>query len=86
MQEQRKILQKILAKVIKNHRMEDRKSISLLSAEIGMTKSILADLEKGIKDPRLSTLWRIAQGLNLSLSVIIQELEQTLGEDFSLID
>ena len=50
-----------------------------------MGKSMWADLEKAIKDPQLSTLWRISEGLNVPLSSIIIELEKNLGKDFSLI-
>lgn len=47
------------------------KSISLISAEIGMTKSMWADTEKSIKDPQFTTLWRIAEGLEIPLSKLI---------------
>ena len=77
--------QKAISEVIKTHRLEQNKSISLVSNEIGMTKSMWADLEKSIKDPQLSTLWRIAEGLEIPLSTIIKELEKNLGKDFSLI-
>ena len=50
-----------------------------------MTKSMWADLEKAIKDPQLTTLLRIAEGLEVPLSRIIIELENTLGREFSLI-
>ena len=59
----KKIFQKEIGQIVKKHRLKTGKSISLLSAEIGMTKSMWADLEKGIKDPQLSTLWRICEGL-----------------------
>lgn len=78
-------LQKTISEIIKTHRLEQNKSISLVSNEIGMTKSMWADLEKSIKDPQLSTLWRIAEGLEIPLSTIIKELEKNLGKDFSLI-
>lgn len=78
-------LQKAISEIIKAHRLEQNKSISLVSNEIGMTKSMWADLEKSIKDPQLSTLWRIAEGLEIPLSTIIKELEKNLGKDFSLI-
>lgn len=78
-------LQKAISGIIKTHRLEQNKSISLVSNEIGMTKSMWADLEKSIKDPQLSTLWRIAEGLEIPLSTIIKELEKNLGKDFSLI-
>ena len=81
----KKCLQKALSQIISNHRQQQHKSISLISDEIGMTKSMWADLEKSIKDPQLSTLWRISEGLNIPLSSIIIELEKNLGKDFSLI-
>ena len=51
-----------------------------------MTKSMWADLEKSIKDPQLSTLWRISEALDIPLSVIVIELENALGEGFSLVN
>ena len=72
--------------LIKKERLKTNRSISLLSAEIGITKSILADTEKGIKDPQLSTLWRLSQGLNIPLSEVIKKLETELGKNFSLIE
>lgn len=82
----KKLLQNKIAKIINKHRIQKNKSISLISAEIGMTKSMWADLERGIKDPQISTLWRIAEALEIPLSEIIKELEKNLNEDFSLIN
>ncbi|MFR1673143.1 MAG: helix-turn-helix domain-containing protein [Candidatus Gastranaerophilaceae bacterium] len=75
-----------LGLIIKELRKQKKKSISLISAEIGMTKSMWADLEKGIKDPQFSTVLRIAEALNFPASEISKELEKRLGEDFSLIE
>jgi len=80
------IYKNALGEIVKKYRLEKNKSISLISAEIGMTKSMWADLEKGIKDPQLSTLIRIAEGMNITASQIIEELEQKLGKNFTLID
>ncbi len=66
--------------------IERNKSISLISDEIGMTKSMWADLDKSIKDPQLSTLWRISEALDIPLSVIVIELENALGENFTLVN
>lgn len=81
----KKVLQKALSDIIRQHRQAQMKSISIVSDEIGMTKSMWADLEKAVKDPQLTTLWRISEGLNLPLSTIIIELEKKLGKEFSLI-
>jgi len=82
----KQILQDKISKIIKTHRLAKKKSISLISDEISMTKSMWADLEKAIKDPQLSTLWRISEGLEIPLSVLIKELEASLDKDFTLID
>lgn len=82
----KKLMQQTLSSIIKKYRIERNKSISLISDEIGMTKSMWADLEKSIKDPQLSTLWRISEALDIPLSVIVIELENALGEGFSLVN
>ncbi len=48
-----------------------------------MTKSMWADMEKGIKDPQFSTLFRMSEGLDISLIKIIKELYEILLEDFT---
>ncbi len=82
----RQILQNTLAKIIKEKRVLKNKSITLISNEVGMTKSMWADMERGIKDPQFSTLFRISEGLEISVCDIINELLASLPEDFSLID
>ncbi len=75
-----------LASIVKKHRVEHNKSMFLISAEIGIARTMWGDLEKAIKDPQLSTLWRIAEALEIPLSELIKELEAELGHDFSLIE
>ena len=86
MQENKIRLQKTLAAIVKKHRNASKKSISLLSNEIMLAKSLWSDLESGKKDPQLSTLWRIAEALDIPLSAIIKELEEKMGRDFSFFD
>ena len=49
---------KSIAKIVRKHRADV--SISQLSNEIGLSKSIWSELEKGRKDIQLTTFWRIA--------------------------
>lgn len=83
MQAKKQKLQNAIAKVVKEHRI---KSITKSADEIGMGKSLWADLENGIKDPQLSTLWRIAEGLDIKPHILIELIENQLGEDFSFIE
>ena len=52
------------------------------SKGIGLTKSVWSKVEEGERDPQLSTIWRMAESLNIPLSEIIKEIEKELGEDF----
>ena len=83
MQELKKELQKAIAKVVKEHRT---KSITKSADEIAMGKSMWADLENGIKDPQLSTLWRIAEGLDIKPHILIKMIEDEVGENFSFLE
>lgn len=83
MQEQRKKLQLAIANVVKSHRT---KSITKSADEIGMGKSMWADLENGIKDPQFSTLWRIAEGLDIKPHELVKKIEDELGQNFSFLE
>ena len=83
MQEIRKVFQEKVAKVVKQSRT---KSITKSSDEIGMHKTIWATLEKGTKDPQLSTVWRIAEGLDMKPHELIKKIEDELGENFSFLE
>ena len=83
MQEARKKLQIAIAKVVKSNR---KKSITKSADEIGMGKSLWADLENGIKDPQFSTLWRIAEALEIKPHVLVMMIERELGDDFSFLE
>ena len=83
MQELKKEFQKAIATVVKKHR---KKSITKSADEIGMGKSLWADLENGIKDPQFSTLWRIAEGLDIKPHILVEQIEKELGNNFSFLE
>lgn len=80
MQDLKKELLTVTGKIIKKYR--GNKSISLLSDEIDLSKSIQSGIEKGNKDIQLTTLWQIAEGLNIKPSELLKEIENTLKKDF----
>ena len=76
MQESKIIVQKTIAEIIKEYRLKEKKSISLISNEINLSKSIWSQVEKGVKDIQISTLWRICEALEIPLSTLILEIEK----------
>lgn len=84
MQGKKEKLLKALAKVIKNLRAQN--SISKLSLEVDISKSIWFMIEQAKRDAQLSTIWKIAEALNVKPSKLIKSIEEELGEHFSFIE
>jgi transcriptional regulator with XRE-family HTH domain len=85
MQEEKKqIILSALAKASK--RLRGDKSQYMLGAEYDIPSSVISDIERGVKDPQLTTIFKLAFGYNMSLSEFVKELEKELPENFSITD
>ena len=79
-------LVKAIGEIIKRHREEQNKTMYSISAEAGVPKATWRELELGLKDFRFTTIWKIAEGLDIPLEQLIKELREKLGADFTLIE
>lgn len=84
MQDKRAKFLKVLAEVVKKYREESKVSINQAAHEIDLSKSIWSVIEQGKRDPQLTTLWKIAEVLNIPLSQIIADMEKELNKDYFL--
>jgi transcriptional regulator with XRE-family HTH domain len=75
---------KTLGDIIKEHREAKGKTIYKISAEAGLPKATWRELELGLKNFRFTTLWKIAEGLDIEPARLLDELKTRMGEDFSL--
>lgn len=48
-------------------------SLDRMSAETGVSKAMLGQIERGESSPTVATLWKIAGGLNVSFSTLLTE-------------
>ena len=81
------ILIKTLGEIIKKHREASGKTIYSISAESSMSKSTWREAELGVcKDINLTTLWKIAEGLDIAPAELLNEVSSVLVKDFSLTD
>lgn len=80
------VIIKTLAKVIKEEREKQGKSQRVLADECAFQRSLLSRLENGLNEPKLVSLWTIAEALNLKPSELIEKVEDRLPRDFSLIE
>ena len=84
MQDNKKVILKALAKTMKT--LRGKQSQFIMASENDISISIISTAERGLKDPQLTTLYKIAEAYGMSLSNFIKELEKNLPENFSLID
>ena len=78
-------LVKKLGNIIKRHREEQEKTMYKISAECSIHKDSWRLIERGlVNDIKISSLWKIAEGLDIPPETLITELRKELGEDFSL--
>lgn len=75
----------MLGEIIKKHRLEQKKTIYKISAECSIHKDSWRLIEKGlVNDIKLSSLWKIAEGLELEPTDILNEAKSILGKDFTI--
>lgn len=79
----KKIL-KSLAKHTKKLRGET--SQFMLCSENDISCSIISTIERAMKDPQLTTVFKLAEAFELKASEFIKLIESDLPEDFSLIE
>ena len=81
----KKLLYKTLGEIIKKLRDKDKKSVYVNSAICGMSTNSWNRVEKGISlDPSFTTIWKIAEVLGIKPSELLKEVENRLGDKFSL--
>ena len=82
--EKKKLIMRILGESV--IRLRGEKSQFILASENDISSSIISTIERGLKDPQLTTFFKIAEALNMKPSELLLEIENQLTKDFSLID
>lgn len=77
---------KALSSVLSKKRKEAKKSQRMFAFEYGLHKSMISRFESCSSEPKLFSLWKIANILGLKLSELLCLLEAELGENINLTD
>lgn len=80
----KQILCNALAKVMK--KLRGLKSLSTFASEYGLSTSIICNAERGLKDPQLTTLYKLSEAYNIPFDKFIQLIMNELPEGYTLID
>lgn len=68
-------LGKIIAHNLKELRTERDLTLGQLSKISGVSKAMLSDIEKGGSNPTINTIWKIANGLNVPYTRLIEDVQ-----------
>lgn len=71
---------------IKKLRQEKGLSLNIFSFENDLQKSLISRLENGQNEPKMLSLWKIAEALDIKMSDFIKEVEKQLPQGFTLSD
>jgi len=75
---------KTFGEIVNRHRKISKKSVYKISAECAIPRATWRRIENGIhKDIHLTSIWKIADGLDILPEDLIKELREELGKDFS---
>ncbi|WP_017726884.1 helix-turn-helix domain-containing protein [Halalkalibacterium ligniniphilum] len=66
-------LSRQIGRRLKAIRTERKWSLDRLSQETGVSKPMLGQIERGESNPTVSTLWKIAKGLDVSFTAFLEE-------------
>ncbi len=82
--DEKKLITNACGKVLK--RLRKQKSNYLLGMEYGISTSLLNLIERGLKDPQLTTIFKLSEALGIKPSQFIKEIEKCLPEGFSMVE
>ncbi|MBV1869767.1 MAG: XRE family transcriptional regulator [Gammaproteobacteria bacterium] len=74
-----------LAASLKQRRARLGWSLSETAKQTGVSKAMLGQIERGESSPTVSTLWKIATGLNVSLSSLLETLPEEQKQAVTLL-
>ena len=79
---------KQILKLLGKHARELRgeRSQFILASENDISVSIISTIERAMKDPQLTTVFKLAEALNIKPSEFIKLIENDLRKNFSMID
>ena len=72
---------RILGRVIRQERKKRQMTQEVFSGFAVLTRSHLAMIERGQKNPNVSTLWKIAEALDMPLSELFRLVEDEINKE-----
>lgn len=84
--DKKELLLKVVGEIIHERRMQTGKGLLLHSYEYDLSSNSLDFIEKGIRDPQLTTLWKIVNSFDMSFTEFVEILNNRLPKNFKMTD
>ena len=84
--DKKELLLKVVGEIIHERRMQTGKGLLLHSYEYDLSSNSLDFIEKGIRDPQLTTLWKIVNSFDMSFTEFVEILNSRLPKNFKMTD
>ena len=72
---------RIMGRIIRQERERKQMTQEVFSGFAVLTRSHLAMIERGQKNPNVATLWKIAQALDMPLSELFRLVEEEMNKE-----
>lgn len=72
---------RIMGRIIRQEREKKQMTQEVFSGFAVLTRSHLAMIERGQKNPNVATLWKIAQALDMPLSELFRLVEEEMNKE-----
>ncbi|MCX4274792.1 MAG: helix-turn-helix transcriptional regulator [Candidatus Gastranaerophilales bacterium] len=83
-EEKKKLICTLAGRTFK--KLRKNKSPYMLALEYEISTSLLNSLERGVKDPQLTTIFKVAEALGVKASEFVKIIEDELPDGFSLVE
>lgn len=80
------IIYRTLGNILREKREMQNKSQRILADEFDIQKSLISRLENGINEPKIISLWTLCNALDIKISDLFKEVENSLPSDYCLIE
>ena len=71
-------MNRVIPENLKNLRAERKLSLGEAAELTGVSKSMLGQIERGESSPTIATLWKIATGLGVSFTALLESPDQEI--------
>ena len=82
--DKKQIICNALAKAVK--KLRGKRSQFMLASENDISISIISTIERGLKDPQLTTLFKLAEMFSMDIDSFLALVKKELPPKFSLIE